>query len=77
MGMESAFLPQSATILATSSGIASTPTTQAIAFPGVSPAVMGPVVPPPVALVVADSVPERELEETRWKALQLLRAARG
>ncbi len=27
--------------------------------------------------IVADSVPEREVEETRWKAAQLLRAARG
>jgi anthranilate/para-aminobenzoate synthase component I len=27
--------------------------------------------------IVADSDPEREVEETRWKALQLERAARG
>jgi anthranilate/para-aminobenzoate synthase component I len=27
--------------------------------------------------IVADSAPDREVEETRWKAIQLLRAARS
>jgi hypothetical protein len=52
MSDAAAFLPQSATMYAVSSGTVSTATTQAIAFPGASTAVMGPAVPPPVAMLV-------------------------
>jgi hypothetical protein len=46
-----AFVPQSNTMLATSSGVASTSTTTALVFPGTGVTAMGFPYPPPVALV--------------------------
>jgi hypothetical protein len=52
MASHDAFLPQSQTILVVTNGTTLTPSTQAVVFPGIAPALMGPFVPPPVALIL-------------------------
>jgi hypothetical protein len=51
MASNDAFLPQTETMLIATNATANTSSTQAVAFPGLAPAVMGPVVPPSVMLV--------------------------